>query len=111
LKDGFNSLARQIDLDAEAVGYPPRFYLLFRGKDGREDVNLRGLFMQECVKRGVLLGFAPVICYSHTDEDIAKTLEVWEAALCVVKKAADRGDVTPYMEGEMPREVFRRIER
>ncbi|RLF40234.1 MAG: aspartate aminotransferase family protein [Thermoplasmata archaeon] len=111
LKDGFNSLARQIDLDAEAVGYPPRFYLLFRGRDGREDVNLRGLFMQECVKRSVLLGFAPVICYSHTDEDIAKTLEVWEAALCVVKKAADRGDVTPYMEGEMPREVFRRIER
>ena len=55
--------------------------------------------MQECVKRGVLLGWHIFPCYSHTKEDLDYTLNVFEDAMKVYKKALESGNPASYMEG------------
>jgi glutamate-1-semialdehyde 2,1-aminomutase len=50
----------------------------------------RTLFMQELIKRGVL---APsfVVSYSHTDEDIDRTIAAVDGALAIYRRAIDEG--------------------
>jgi glutamate-1-semialdehyde 2,1-aminomutase len=66
----------------------------------------RTLFLQETIKRGIL---APsfVVSYSHTDQDIDRTLEGVHEALQVYRKALDEG-LEKYLLGRSVRPVFRR---
>ena len=64
--------------------------------------------MQECIKRGVLFFGSQNLCFSHTRADLDRTLEVYRMAMAVLAKAIDRGDVAPFMEGEMVQPIFRK---
>lgn len=75
------------------------------GTDGRPSQPMRTLFMQEMIRHGVL---APsfVISYSHTDEDVDRTVEAADAALRVYRQALDEG-VERYLVGASVKPVFR----
>ena len=66
----------------------------------------RSLFLQELIKRGVL---APslVVSYSHSDEDIDRTIDAIDGALGVYRRALDDG-VERYLVGRPSNVVFRR---
>jgi len=108
LFEGFNKLAKEVGVNAECTGFPIRLRPVFRDAEGKESMEIKGLFMQETVKRGILSGHYDMRpCYSHRDEEVKKTLKAWEEALKVVKKAVDKDKVAEMMEGEMFKEVFR----
>ncbi|GAG99177.1 unnamed protein product, partial [marine sediment metagenome] len=50
---------------------------------------------QECAKRGVLFrrGGPIYICYSHTDKDIKKTIEVCKEVLNIIKRGYDKENI------------------
>jgi glutamate-1-semialdehyde 2,1-aminomutase len=82
--------------------------LLFFTRDENKQPSqpFRTLFLQEIIKRGII---APslVVSYSHTDEDIEKTLEAFNEALFVYRKALDAG-VDKYLIGQPVKPAVRR---
>ena len=95
-------LARQFKLVGRACN------LLYATLDasGRGSQALRTLFLQETIRRGVL---APsfVVSYSHTDEDIDRTIEAVDGALTVYAQALESG-VGRFLVGPASRPVFDR---
>ena len=107
-KNGFNELSQSLGVDAEARGAGPRTHFFFRDKEGRDSLDMKSLFMQEAVKRGVLFGGPIFMTFSHTEKEIRRTLDVCEIALRVLKKALTEGNIDTYMEGEKMGVVFRK---
>ena len=100
IKNETNKMAESLGLDIKLEGYEPRLIFKYKDYNGKEDWKLNTLFMQECVKRGVLLGWCVVPCYTHTQKDIDFTLNVFEDAMKVYKKALNSGSFDSYLEGE-----------
>ncbi len=110
LREGVIELITQNGINAQLVGHPPRSGFVFRDAAKQESMLMKGLFMQECVKRGVLFGGPVFISYSHTDDDIEKTLEATGEALHILKKAVEEDNIPGYLEGTPPGVVFRRMD-
>jgi glutamate-1-semialdehyde 2,1-aminomutase len=76
-----------------------------RGPDGLPSQSYRALFMQELIRGGVL---APsfVVSYSHTDDDIDRTIEAADHAAEVYARALEDG-VDSHLVGQPVKPVFR----
>jgi glutamate-1-semialdehyde aminotransferase len=107
LRSGLETIKRETGVNVDIPGNPPRSSFVFRNRYGNESLDLKSLFLQETVKRGVLFGGPLYISYSHKDEDIARTLEASYDAMVIVKRAFDEGSVDRYMEGEKIGTVYR----
>lgn len=81
LKDGVNGMAERMGLRISLMGMAPRLEFVFWDKRGRFDFKMKNIFMQECVKRGIFIGWTVFPCYTHTKEDIAEALNVFEEAM------------------------------
>jgi glutamate-1-semialdehyde aminotransferase len=110
LQRGYNALAAELGIAhlTECVGLPPRTVVTFRDEQGNESLVFKTLVQQECLKRGVLFSGSHNLCYRHSDEDIAQTLEVYRTALTILAEAVDRGDALERLEGPVVEPVFRR---
>lgn len=100
IKEESNAMAERIGVNIKLEGYHCRMAFDYKDNNGKRDWLYNSIFMQECVKRGVLLGWSIFPCYTHTDEDIDFTLNVFEDAMKVYKKALESGNPASYMEGE-----------
>lgn len=109
LKDGFNALGKKYRLPVECKGLPPHAAFVFNDKDGKDDLLLKSLFIQEVSLRGILVSGGYFICYSHTDEDITRTLAAFEEAFKVMRQALDEGNLKKYLKGKPVQPVFRRL--
>src|SRR5262249_31527555 len=69
--------------------------------------EVRSLFLQECVKRGVLFGVPVFMSYGHYAADIADTLAAARDALDVVATALRTGTLDERLEGEPCDVLFR----
>ncbi len=63
--------------------------------------------MQECVKRGILFGGPVFVTYSHTDDDITKTLDAAEEAFSIMRRGINDSNLPTLLEGEPIQTVFR----
>ncbi|MFI5009056.1 MAG: aminotransferase class III-fold pyridoxal phosphate-dependent enzyme [Solirubrobacterales bacterium] len=107
LREGISRLAGGVSFGVDLAGNPPRSALGFRDREGLPSPLLRGLFLQECHKAGVLFGVPIFTTYSHSEGDIAQTLEVVEMALGSMDDAYRGGEVEARLEGRPPDVVFR----
>lgn len=76
-----------------------------RDENKQPSQPFRTLFLQEIIKRGVI---APslVVSYSHTDQDIDKTIDVIAEALQTYARALDEG-IDKYLIGRSVKPVMR----
>ncbi len=74
-------------------------------QDGRPSQALRTLFLQETIRRGVLMP-SLVVSYSHGDDDVDLTIEAIDGALAVYRQALDDG-VERYLVGRPSQTVYR----
>jgi glutamate-1-semialdehyde 2,1-aminomutase len=72
------------------IGKPCSLFFYTRDLDHQPSQPMRTVFMQEIIKRGIV---APsfIVSYSHTDEDIDKTVDAVNEALYIYRKALDEG--------------------
>ncbi len=106
-KQGYNKIARELGINSESVGFPPRQNLIFKDPEGKISKEMKTLFLQETIKRGVLLGNVVFFNYSHSQKDIEHTLEACKDALQFIKKGLDENNLAGLIEGELAAEVFR----
>ncbi len=109
LQEGFNALARAAGLERHlaCVGYPPRTVITVADPGGGDPAILKTLFLQECLKRGILLGGGMNVSFSHDDRDVETTLGVYGTALGIVADAVRAGDAARRLEGRVVEPVFR----
>jgi glutamate-1-semialdehyde aminotransferase len=107
LRDGLVELAGQVSFGMRLLGNPPRSAVEFDGGPGASATELRALFLQECHRQGVLFGVPMFPTYSHSEADVARTLEVVAAALEEMEDAYGSGDVAGRLDGAPPGAVFR----
>jgi glutamate-1-semialdehyde 2,1-aminomutase len=77
-----------------------------RDYDKQPSQPFRTLFLQELIKRGIL---APslTVSYSHTDEDIDKTIEAVHESLHIYRKALNEG-IEKFLIGKPVKPVIRK---
>ena len=101
LRRGLADLIAGATFDVQLLGNPPRSSLAFGSPE------LRGMFLQECHKRGVLFGGPIFPSYRHTEADVRQTLEAAAAAFARMEEAHGTGDYAAHLEGRPPGTVFR----
>ncbi len=109
LREGYNELAARFGLHevTQCTGFDCRTVIQFTPAGG-DPLVLKTLLQQEMIKRGVLWGGFHNLSFSHTDEDIAYTLEAYEDAFPVLKRAVDNGRPEQFLRGEVLEMVFRK---
>jgi glutamate-1-semialdehyde aminotransferase len=107
LRSGVQTLAADVSFGVELTGNPPRSAINFSGADGTPSTALRGLFLQECHQRGVLFGVPIFPTYSHTEQDIDRTLATVETAFELMEDAYIAGELEARLRGRAPGVVFR----
>jgi glutamate-1-semialdehyde 2,1-aminomutase len=97
-----HGVAQQVEIFGRACNL---FYGT-RDAEGRPSQEFRTLFLQEIIRRGVI---APsfVISYSHSDDDIDRTIEAVDGALAIYARALQDG-VGKHLIGRPSRHVFDR---
>jgi glutamate-1-semialdehyde 2,1-aminomutase len=85
---------------------PCNLIFFTRDRDKQPSQPLRTLFLQETLKRGVILP-SLVVSYSHTDEDIDRTIEAIAESLGVYRNALENG-VEPYLKGRSVQPAVRK---
>ena len=90
-QDGLRQVFADSALKVDVVGYPPFPFLQFGLADDKLNEQVKSTFYAEVAARGVY--FHPnhhwFVNFSHTAEDVARTLEACEAALKVAEESMD----------------------
>ncbi|RCS22666.1 glutamate-1-semialdehyde 2,1-aminomutase [Phyllobacterium salinisoli] len=89
------------------VGRPSCLAYATLDRAGAASQAFRSLFLQETIRRGVLMP-SLVVSYTHSDEDIARTIEAVDGALGTYTLALDQG-VERYLIGRPSQIVYRRF--
>jgi glutamate-1-semialdehyde 2,1-aminomutase len=76
-------------------------------QEGKPSQLFRTLFLQETIRRGLLLP-SLIVSYSHSNEDIDRTVEIIHEALLIYKKALGEG-IEKYLTGRSVQPVFRKL--
>ena len=74
--------------------------------DGKPSQAYRSLFLQETIRRGVLMP-SLVVSYAHTDDDIDRTVGAVDGALAVYARAMSDG-AERYLVGRPSEIVYRK---
>jgi len=88
------------------MGKPCNLVYYTLDQNDNRSQEFRTLFLQEVIKRGVIMP-SLVVSYSHSDEDVARTMQAVGEALGVYRRALDEG-VEKYLVGRPSKMVFRK---
>jgi glutamate-1-semialdehyde 2,1-aminomutase len=109
LKTGIDKAVQENRLEGffEVLGKAPNLVYATRDQQGKPSQQFRTLFLQETIKRGLLLP-SLVVSYSHTDADIDRTIDSISEALIVYRNALDVG-AEKFLTGRAVKPVFRKL--
>jgi len=107
LKDGINREIANNHLEEyfSVLGREPNLVYATRDNNKNPSQAFRALFLQETIKRGLLMP-SLVVSFSHSDADIERTIEGVAEALGVYRKALEDG-VEKLLIGRPLKPVFR----
>lgn len=110
LMEGYNKLSREYMLEnyTQCIGLPAHSAIYFKDSGGNESLELKSLFQQEVIKRGILTMGVHNISLSHSNEDIEKTLEAYDDAFKIMSQAVKNGNIEKFLEGRKIQPVFRK---
>jgi glutamate-1-semialdehyde aminotransferase len=107
LKEAIETSARAYNLPVLCHGNAVRFVIKFTRFDSDpefgadpgylEDLAAKSLFLQEMVKRGVLMGVPTFSTASHTTKDLLTTTKAIDETFAIM--AAAKGDYASKLEG------------
>ena len=107
LRDGVRQVVGELKLENHFLLNGQPCCLMYATLDQKRAPSqaFRTLFLQETMRRGLLMP-SLVVSYSHSDQDIQRTIEGMAGALGVYRRALDDG-IDRYLEGRPVKPVFR----
>jgi glutamate-1-semialdehyde 2,1-aminomutase len=107
LMNQFNMISKEVGLNILLTGYPVRMRLICQDIDGNDSILMKSLLIQEMACRGVFMHpGVEYISFSHSKQDIDKTVESYHDAVLVVKKALEENKLESYLKGKPIRSVY-----
>ena len=106
-KNGLNELAKEEGVEVECRGFQ-RMHLFFNSKK-LPSLDQKSLFLQETIKDGILFGNIMYISYSHSLEDIQRSLDAARRAFKILKNAQEKGSVDGFVSGKTASEPVRKV--
>ena len=107
LKDGFNKISLDLGISAEWKGLPVRGSILFSKIDNASPTLLKSIFLQECIKRGIMFGPGEIcISYSHSLLDVKKTLDSIQESLLKIQKGIETNSIKKLLKGKEMKSVM-----
>lgn len=110
LKEGYNQLVTKHNLGGvtNCQGFDCRTIITFNASAG-DPLILKSFVQQEMIKRGILWGGFHNVCYTHTEEDIQKTLAAYDEVLSLLALAIKENNVASQLRGKPVEAVFRKV--
>jgi glutamate-1-semialdehyde 2,1-aminomutase len=108
LRDGINQKAEALGIAKyfQVLGHPANLVYATRDALGNPSQPFRTLFLQEAIRRGLLMP-SLVVNFAHKDEEVRRTVDAVGEALGVYKQALEDG-VERYLVGRPVQPVFRK---
>lgn len=108
LLDGVNEMIVRQDVQGcfELIGRPSNLVYATRDRFKQPSQVFRTLFMQEMIRRGFILP-SLVVSYSHSEDDIDRTIEAIGESLAIYREALENG-TERYLIGRPVQPVFRK---
>ena len=88
------------------AGHPTWSFLQFKDARGHTMWEIKTLFMQEMLKRGVLTYGTHNMSYAHTAQDLAQLAGAYDETLAVIRRGLETG-IRPMLEAEVLEPLFR----
>src|SRR5262249_11860885 len=99
LAEGIQRAVNEANLNDyfQIVGKPSNLVYVTRDQKKNRSQSFRALFLQETLKRGII---APslVVSFSHSDQDIDRTIEAISESVSIYRKALNEG-IEKYLVG------------
>jgi glutamate-1-semialdehyde 2,1-aminomutase len=108
LKDGLNKIITDLGLPFTCEGMPHKTFLIFHDHGETPAKLIETVFRQECLRRGVFLGYGHFTSYSHTLDDMRQSLNVAAEVFHLIKQTLKSGSLAEILEGEVAEDVFKR---
>jgi glutamate-1-semialdehyde 2,1-aminomutase len=113
LKEGFNELARNHNLEdfIQCIGYSCRSIVSFDGQNKYDELEMKSVFQQELIRRGILWTAYHALSWSHKEEDIKMTLNAFDESMSIFKNIihGSNKSMRSFIEGEPVKPVFRKV--
>lgn len=108
LFEGWNKIVDKFNLDAKMHGYSIRMNLQCFDSKNDESLAMKSLLLQEMVKEGVFMSVlgGVFICYSHSNNDIEKTLGSLESACEFLTNKVKNDNYEEHLEGNLPKTIW-----
>lgn len=91
----------------QVIGPPCAMVHVTNDVNQERSQEFRTLLMQELVRRGIL-ATSLVVSYAHSNDDIDLTIDAWDEAMQVYRKALEDG-VEHYLVGPASKSVYRKF--
>src|SRR3972149_1019913 len=100
--DSVNVLIKRYGLQEvlSTSGKPCWSFLIFRDTVCCTQWELKTLFLQEVFARGLLTVGTHNMSYTHSDEDIQKLVDIYDAVFAILKDVAENGSIKKYLHCE-----------
>jgi glutamate-1-semialdehyde aminotransferase len=110
LQEGYRELAREFGLDSltDCQGLPPWTVVTFKDTRRWRSLQLKTLFQQEMLRRGILFSGSQFISLAHSDDDIVQTLDAYRESMRVLRFALDVNAVDALTLGRVNELIFSR---
>ncbi len=108
LATGVNKASKDLGLEDHISIIGPNCCSVYttRDQDKNPSQPFRTLFIQEQMKRGLLMP-SSIVSYSHSDKDIEATIQRMHEAMVIYKRALNEG-IDKYLEGRPVAPVYRK---
>jgi glutamate-1-semialdehyde 2,1-aminomutase len=110
LKDGYNAIAEELGISGytRCTGFDCRSLVSFDAAAGNP-LEMKSFVQQELIRKRILWSGFHNMSFSHTDEDVAYTLEAYREVLGLLKKAVAENTVGALLRGAPVEPVFRKV--
>lgn len=110
LQEGYRAAAKEFGLEkvTDCAGLAPWTIVTFAEQAPWSAMQLKTLFQQEMLRRGILFSGSQFISMAHTEADIARTVAAYGQAMRTLRFALDSSVVDSLMLGKTNELVFRR---
>jgi len=103
----FKELTDEIGINVPIEGFPAKLKLSFPDSNGKDSLLIRSLFCQENIQNGVFYWQGPIFHnFSHSDDDMQKTLESNTTSLKTIKRAMENNQVEKLLRGKPMKPVM-----
>ena len=89
------------------TGHPSWTLLSFKDTPHATLWEIKSLYLQEVIARGILTGGSHNTSFAHTADDLAKLDQAQDVAFGIVREALDTGDIRSYLVGKPIEPLFR----